>query len=48
VAVIGLWLGFELYQGGGALWVGIAACFLAYALYTFFLTWPGDDGTPPA
>ena len=52
VAVIVLWLGFELYQESGGLWVGLAAAMLAYAIYTFFLTWPReqskDDAGPSA
>jgi hypothetical protein len=52
VAVIVLWLAFEIYQDGGGLWVALAAGMLAYAVYTFFITWPAghskDDAGPSA
>lgn len=53
VAVIALWLGFELTKGSGGLWLAMAAGSLAYAIYTFFITWPKeapprDDGNPKA
>lgn len=44
VAVIVFWLAFELWQGGDAIWVAIAGGMLVYAVYTFFITWPGNDG----
>ena len=40
VIVIALWLAFELYMGSG--WLAVAAGALAYAVYTFFITWPKD------
>lgn len=43
VAVIGFWLAFEIYQKSDVLWIGLAGAMLAYAVYTFFLTWPRDD-----
>jgi hypothetical protein len=46
VAVVALWLGFELWQQSDALWVAIAAGMLFYAVYTFFIRWPKDDGSP--
>ena len=56
VASIAAWLGFEIWQAnagkGSGLWLALAAGMLGYAVYTFFLTWPGDtpgdDGTPRA
>lgn len=56
VVSIALWLGFEIWQAsagkGSGLWLALAAGMLGYAVYTFFLTWPGDtpgdDGTPRA
>ena len=44
VLVIAVWFGFELYMGGGGLWLALAAGSLGYAVYTFFLTWPKDEG----
>ena len=44
VAAVALWLGFELYQGNSGLWTAIAAGMLGYAIYTFFITWPKDEG----
>lgn len=44
VAVIALWLCFELYMGSGGIWLAMAAGSLAYAVYTFFITWPKDAG----
>ena len=51
-----LWLGFEIWQAsagrGSGLWLALAAGMLGYAVYTFFITWPGDgsgdDGAPRA
>jgi len=52
VVSITLWLGFEVWQRNSGLWMAIAAGMLGYAVYTFFLTWPGggsgDDGRPDA
>ena len=56
VVSIALWLCFEIWQanqsGGSGLWLALAAGMLGYAVYTFFLTWPGDgsgdDGAPRA
>lgn len=56
VVSIALWLAFEIWQAsvgrGSGLWLALAAGMLGYAVYTFFLTWPGDrsgdDGAPPA
>ncbi len=45
VAVIVFWLGFEIYQESDGLWIGLAGAMLAYAVYTFFLTWPKDEPT---
>lgn len=44
VLTIVAWLGFEVYQGTSGLWMAIAAGTLAYAIYTFFLNWPKDEG----
>jgi uncharacterized membrane protein len=44
VVVVAAWLGFELWQGSDAIWVAIAGGMLVYAVYTFFITWPKDDG----
>lgn len=46
VAVIALWLGFELYMGSSGLWIAMPAGMLAYAIYIFFITWPKDDDPP--
>ena len=39
-------VGFELWQAsagrGSGLWLALAAGMLGYAVYTFFITWPGD------
>ena len=53
VVVVAGWLAFEVMQNSGGLWIGLAAAFLAYAVYMFFITWPKDggsrdDGSPPA
>ena len=52
VAVIFFWLCFEIYTGSNEIWILLALGMLAYAVYTFFLTWPKDgsagDGTPKA
>lgn len=56
VVSIALWLGFEVWQAslgtGSGLWLALAAGMLGYAVYTFFITWPGDgsgdDGRPSA
>lgn len=42
-AVVAAWLAFEIYNKSG-LWIAIACAMLAYAIWTFFLTWPK---TPP-
>jgi hypothetical protein len=46
VVSITLWLGFEIWQAaagkGSGLWLALAAGMLGYAVYTFFITWPGD------
>jgi len=50
VVSIVLWLGFEIWQQNSGLWMAIAAAMLAYAVYTFFITYPGpqagDDEGP--
>ena len=50
VLVIAFWLGVEIWQGGSGLWLMLAVGMLAYAIITFFVTWPRDqppgDGTP--
>ncbi len=43
VVAVALWLAFELYQGSSGLWIAIAGGMLAYAVYTFFITWPGEQ-----
>ena len=43
---VALWLGFELYVGGG-LWAVIAGAMLCYAVWTFFLSWPKTPDNPP-
>lgn len=52
VAVILFWLGVELYMGERGIWLAAAIGMLAYAVYTFFLTWPKDgpedDGSSSA
>ena len=52
VAVIFFWLFFEIYTGSSEIWIVLALAMLAYAVYTFFLTWPKDDppgqNMPPA
>lgn len=52
VAVIFFWLCFEIYTSSSEIWIVLALAMLAYAVYTFFLTWPKDDppgqNTPPA
>jgi paraquat-inducible protein B len=42
-AAVAAWLAFEIYNNEG-LWITIAGAMLAYAIWTFFLTWPK---TPP-
>jgi hypothetical protein len=44
VAVILAWLAFEYYMGAETLWMAIGVGMLVYAVYTFFITWPKDDG----
>ena len=44
VLTIMAWLGFELYQRNSGMWMAIAAATLAYAVYTFFIAWPKDEG----
>jgi hypothetical protein len=46
VIVVALWAAFEFYMGQRGLWLWIAIGALAYAVYTFLLTFPKDD--PPA
>ena len=50
VVSIVLWLGFEVWQRNSGLWMAIAAGMLVYAVYTFFITYPGpqagDDEGP--
>jgi Ca2+/Na+ antiporter len=52
VAVIFFWLCFEIFTGASEIWIVLALAMLAYAVYTFFLTWPKDDpkddGAPPS
>lgn len=43
VAVIASWLAFEIYKGSEGFWIAIAGAMLAYAVYTFFITWPKDE-----
>ena len=43
VIVIALWLAFVLYVGSGGIWLALGAGALAYAVYTFFITWPKDE-----
>ena len=43
VVTIVLWLGFEIWQRNSGLWMAIAAGMLVYAVYTFFITYPGDQ-----
>ena len=44
VVSIALWLGFELYTGGSGLWIALSAGMLAYAVWTFLIAFPKDDG----
>lgn len=44
VVSIVLWLGFEIWQQSSGLWMAIAAAMLGYAVYTFFITYPGAQG----
>ena len=46
VVSIALWLGFELYTGGSGLWIALSAGMLAYAVWTFLISFPKDDGGP--
>ena len=52
VAAVALWFGFEAWQANSGLWIAIAGGMLGYAIYTFFITYPGDnrkdDGSPRA
>ena len=43
VVAVAAWLGFEIYQGASGFWMAIAAGMLAYAVYTFFISWPKDN-----
>jgi hypothetical protein len=48
VAVVALWLGFELLYSREPLWITIAAGMLAYAIWAFVLNWPkGKRGPSP-
>jgi Ca2+/Na+ antiporter len=47
VAVIFFWLCFEIVTGSSEIWIVLALGMLAYAVYTFFYTWPKEEnGTP--
>ncbi|MCB1381300.1 MAG: DUF3329 domain-containing protein [Alphaproteobacteria bacterium] len=48
VVVILGWLIFEASMSGASVWTMLAVGMLVYAVYTFFITFPKDDGTPPA
>jgi hypothetical protein len=37
-------IAFEFYHGAESMWIVIWIGFLVYAVYTFFITWPKDDG----
>lgn len=43
VAVIALLLAFEIYMGSDGFWLTMYVVALAYAVYTFFITWPKDS-----
>lgn len=43
VAVIAVMLGIEVWQGSSGLWMVLFGGMLAYAVYTFFITWPKDQ-----
>jgi hypothetical protein len=45
-ALVALWVGFEIYQGG-SFWLVIAVAMLCYALWIFFLSWPKTPDNPP-
>ena len=43
VAVIAGWLAFEVFFPQSPLWMMLAGAALAYALWVFFITWPGRE-----
>ena len=46
VAAIAGWLAFEIFHTRDSLWITVAAAALAYGLWTFFLNWPKEPGSP--
>ena len=46
IAVVALWVAFEIYQGSG-FWLVIAVAMFCYALWIFFLSWPKTPDNPP-
>ena len=48
VAVVAFWLVFEYVQSSASLWTMVAAGFLAYSIYMFFITWPKAEDTKNA
>jgi hypothetical protein len=46
VAVVALWLGFELLYSREPLWITIAAGMLAYVIWAFLLNWPKGQSGP--
>jgi hypothetical protein len=42
VAVVALWLAFELAFVKETLWIAVAAGFLAYAVWAFLIAWKPD------
>ena len=42
VAVVVLWLAFELFVTQQPLWMAVAAAITLYAVYTFLITWPKE------
>lgn len=47
VVVCAAWSAFEIYTGNSGMFTAIAVGALAYAIYTFFITWPKDGNAPP-
>lgn len=48
VVVVALWLAFELWMGSTGIWLAMAGGMLAYAIWVFLISFPKDDGGPPA
>ena len=46
IAIVALWVAFEIYQGSG-FWLVIAVAMFCYALWVFFLSWPKTPDNPP-